>query len=76
MSENAHDPDCGMLYEDGTEHCTCKLLPCPFCGNENPEMLGPDSVWCGSCLATMPEHDADAPNAIARWNTRLSGPSA
>jgi hypothetical protein len=48
------------------------LLPCPFCGSTAPEMLGHDSVWCGSCLATMPEHDPDVPNARARWNTRAS----
>lgn len=48
-----------------------QLLPCPFCGAENPEwVFGGDYVQCGSCLATMPQHDPDVPGAIARWNTR------
>lgn len=49
-----------------------KLLPCPFCSSPHPSMKRDDAVWCGSCLAEMPEHDPDVPNAAARWNTRIS----
>lgn len=70
MMNKRHETDCGLLHEDGPEHCTCRLLPCPFCGNVQPGMLRTDAVWCGSCLATMPEHDREVPNAIDRWNTR------
>lgn len=50
------------------------LKACPFCGNPRPEAVGSpdgDYVECGSCLATMPPHDAEVPNEIARWNTRF-----
>jgi hypothetical protein len=64
-----------MTDASNTPSAGVDLLPCPFCGGDSVERVSTDNVfidavWCGSCLATMPPHDPDVPNAVRRWNTR------
>jgi restriction alleviation protein Lar len=54
---------------------TPTLLPCPWCGNVDVELLNVPprpQVWCYSCSAKGPQ-DNDAEAAIARWNARAPG---
>lgn len=65
-----------------------ELLPCPFCGNENPEIEDHRLLWCISCACGVTvlgdkavEPDGSEPafywdslkgSAIGRWNSRVT----
>jgi hypothetical protein len=44
------------------------LAPCPFCGNEHPEIVSGDGVMCG-----VP--DCYGSNMFDQWNRRTPGPA-
>jgi Lar family restriction alleviation protein len=49
-----------------------KLRPCPFCGNDDQELLayiGLDRVTCGKCGSSGPPKNTDT-EKIAAWNKR------
>jgi len=43
-----------------------KLPSCPFCGNEHPEIVSGDGVYCDQCWASAP-YDS--------WPRRTPGPA-
>lgn len=57
------------------------LLPCPFCGDDEPEITGERGwVWVActtgtDCAGRGPDSEDEAA-AIAAWNTRAAQPSA
>ena len=74
-----------MNYNDGER--MNNLLPCPFCGNKNPEIEDHRTIWvvrcdCGVCMLGQraPEPDGSEPDeywdgirqtAIDAWNRRV-----
>lgn len=48
------------------------IEPCPFCGNDKPELVQCPShyVQCGQCDAEGPWNDEDAQRALDEWNKR------
>lgn len=57
-----------------------KLLPCPFCGDDDPEITGENGwVWIActtgsDCAGRGPDSDDEA-SAIEAWNRRASPPA-
>lgn len=50
------------------------LKPCPFCGNEEVEMLecvGTSIMCCPKCYTTGPEGNT-VEEAIEKWNRRVN----
>jgi hypothetical protein len=48
------------------------IEPCPFCGNDKPELVQCPShyVQCRKCDADGPWNDEDAQQALDEWNKR------
>lgn len=56
------------------------LLPCPFCGDENPVVAREDAdafwlVGCTNCMTQGPAKLTEA-EAITAWNTRTNAEAA
>lgn len=55
-----------MATDVATRNCY-PILPCPFCGYQNVNVIAEKYVDCPSCKAYGPDGDGKD-NAIVRWN--------
>lgn len=54
-----------------------KLKPCPFCGNQSPELVGRGGYWWVVCVCGMETKKLNTPTSeeakdvqVRRWNRR------
>ena len=61
-----------MQETDSTE---VKPLPCPFCGNEDIDLVetewGHPAYYCDVCHAWGGDEEEEGQSAIQKWNQRI-----